>query len=166
MRTHSPRYPQVHAAVRFTHPVDVDPTPEATPAALCGEIAARLIEWGEVGSKAQATAWLLQLVQITKVSPNALWLYLSWQTGDTAAISRSFQMLGEDSSLPKQAVHQNTAKALEKLREVCPELADAMRDLYLTHRPEAGNIRAKVTSPAQNVAVEAAENILGGSRNT
>ena len=157
MRTHAPRYPEVHAAVRFTHPVDVDPTPEATPAALCGEIALRLIELGEVASKAQATAWLVQLVQIAKVSPNALWLYLSWQTGDTAAISRSFQMLGEDSSLDKQGVHQATVKAMEKLREVCPELADAMRELYLIHRPEAGGIRAKVKSPAQNVAVEAAE---------
>jgi hypothetical protein len=166
MRTHSPRYPEVHAAVRFTHPVDVDPTPEVTPAALCGEIAARLIEWGEVGSRAQALAWLVQLVQIAKVSPNALWLYLSYQTGDTAAISRSFQMLGEDSSLPKQAVHQNTVKALEKLRDVCPELAEALTDLYVSHRPESGNIRAKVKSAAQKVADVAAENILGGSRNT
>ena len=157
MSNASARYPQVHAAVRFTHPVDVDPTPEATPAALGGEIALRLIEWGEVGSKAQATAWLVQLVQIAKVSPNALWLYLSWQTGDTAAISRSFKMLGDDSSLDKQGVHQATVKAMEKLREVCPELADAMRDLYLSHRPEAGSIRAKVKSPAQDVAVVAAE---------
>jgi hypothetical protein len=156
----------VHAAVRFTHPVDVDQTPEATPAALCGEIALRLIELGEVASKAQATAWLVQLVQIAKVSPGALWLYLSWQTGDTAAISRSFQMLGEDSSLPKQAVHQSTVKAMEKLREVCPELAKAMGDLYVIHRPEAGSIRAKVKGEVQNVAVVVAENILGGSRST
>ena len=84
-------------------------------------------------------------------------MYLSWQTGDTAAISRSFKMLGDDSSLDKQGVHQATVKAMEKLREVCPELADAMRDLYLSHRPEAGSIRAKVKSPAQDVAVVAAE---------
>lgn len=152
MRTHAPRYPEVHAAVRFTHPVDVDPTPEVTPAALCGEIAARLIEWGEVSSKAQATAWLVQLVQIAKVSPAALWLYLQWQTGDTAAIARSFQLLGEDSSLPKQAVHQTTATALRKLREVCPELSEAMTDLYLGHRPESGNRGPRVKSEAQSVA--------------
>ncbi len=166
MSNPSARYPLIHAAVRFTHPVDVDPTPDVTPAALCAELSQRLIEWGEVGSRAQATAWLVQLVQIAKVSPPALWLYLSWQTGDHAAIARSFRELGEDASLPKQAVHQTTATALEKLREVCPELAKVMQQLYAASRPESGYRGPRVKSAAQNVADEAAENILGGSRNT
>jgi hypothetical protein len=151
----STRHPYAPAEVRFTHPADVDPTPEVTTPQIVAEICARLIEWGEVASKAEATAWLITCVQLAKESPNAMWLYVTWQTGDASAIAKSFAALGAEAALDKQGVHQATTKALDRMGEVVPELAQAMRELYALHRCESGERNNKRRAMRAREEIEA-----------
>lgn len=128
---------------RYVHPHEGEATPEATPGQLIAEISARLIEWSELESKARATSWLVTCVELLKASPTALWLYLSWQTGDAAVISKSFAALAEEAALPKQGIHQSHKLAFAKMAQVFPELAATMRAMFERHRPEAVQTHGK-----------------------
>jgi hypothetical protein len=118
-------------------PIEPDPAPTNTPTALAAEICARLIEWGEVASRGQVCDWLNRLRHLYDADPAAMWLYVTWQTGDSARIAESFEERGAKVALDKQGVHQSTAKGFAAIGKVAPELAKAMRETFEAHAPEA-----------------------------
>ena len=118
-------------------PIEPECTPTNTPAALAAEICARLIEWGEGASRGQVCDWLNRLRHLYDADPAAMWLYVTWQTGDSARIAESVEERGAKVALDKQGVHQATAKGFAAIRRVAPELAEAMRETFEAHAPEA-----------------------------
>ena len=118
-------------------PLEPEPTAPDLGAQLAAEVSARLMEWAETGSRTRVTRWLATLNTLHRADPAAMWLYIAWQTGNTATIAASFEERGKGQALPRQAVQQATAKAFAAMRSVCPELADAMREVFEIHAPEA-----------------------------
>lgn len=119
------------------HPYDEAEEAPNTPAKICAEVAARLVEWGEVASRGAVSHWLSTLHSIYSQDHAAMWLYLAWQTGDTSRIAASFEDRGAATALPKQAVQQSTVRAFAAIAAVCPDLAVAMRETFEAHAPEA-----------------------------
>lgn len=119
-------------------------------AQIVAEIAARLLEWAEASSKPKVSQWLASLIAIHREDPAAMWLYVGWQTGDTAKIAASFENRAAGQALPRQAVQQATARAFEALARVKPELARAMREAFETHSPEAAAHGRDAGDPALN----------------
>ena len=119
------------------HPYDEAEQAPDTAAKIIAEVANRLIEWGELESRTRVTHWLGTLMALHKQDPHAMWLYLNWQTGDTARIAASFEERGRESALPRQAVQQSTARAFDAIRAIMPDLAQAMREAFEIHAPEA-----------------------------
>lgn len=121
-----------------TMPRDFDEPPaERTESCLVAEISARLLEWAELTSDTHVSRWLSTLLVLHRADPAAMWLYVAWQTGDTARIAASFEDRGASSALPRQAVQQATARAFEAMAKVRPDLAKAMREVFEAHAPEA-----------------------------
>jgi len=118
-------------------PIESQQPPPNTGAQICAEIANRLVEWGEEESKTRVTHWLTTVLALHRQDPASMWLYLAWQTGDTARIAASFEERGGATALPRQAVQQATARAFEAIRLVLPDLAKAMRETFEAHAPEA-----------------------------
>ena len=117
---------------------DFDASPaEKTEFCLVAEISARLLEWADLTSDPHVSRWLSTLLVLHRQDPGAMWLYLAWQTGDTARIAASFEERGTDAALPRQAVQQSTARAFEAMAKVRPDLARAMREVFESHAPEA-----------------------------
>lgn len=125
--------------MRPPDPIEIVPDRQAQ---LAAEIAARLVEWAEISSKPRVSQWISTLSALYRADPAAMWLYIGWQTGDTARIAASFEERGKDSALPRQAVQQATAKAFEAIKKVLPDLAQAMRETFEVHAPEAEQTRA------------------------
>lgn len=101
------------------------------------EISARLLEWAELTADSHVSRWLSTLLVLHRADPAAMWLYVAWQTGDTARIAASFEERGVGPALPRQAVQQATARTFEAMAKVRPDLAKAMREVFDAHAPEA-----------------------------
>lgn len=114
-----------------------EPQAKPSPAQLAAEIAARLVEWAEIASQSAVSDWLKRLALIHRADPPALWLYLAWQTGDSARIAASFEEQGDRDAKSRQAVQQQAERAFAALKRVAPELAQAMRETFEAHAPEA-----------------------------
>jgi hypothetical protein len=123
--------------MRPADPIEPEPN---TGAQICAEIANRLVEWSEVESKSRVAHWLGTVLALHRQDPAAMWLYLAWQTGDTSRIAASFEERGGATALPRQAVQQATARAFEAIRLVLPDLAQAMRETFEAHAPEAERV--------------------------
>ena len=91
----------------------------------------------ELTSDTHVSRWLSTLDVLRRADFGAMWLYLAWQTGDTARIASSFEERAGDKALPRQAVQQSTARAFEAMSKVRPDLARAMREVFEAHAPEA-----------------------------
>jgi len=118
-------------------PIEAEEPPENTESKIVAEIAERLIEWSEGKSRVRVSRWLSTLSALHRSDPAAMWLYIAWQTGDTARIASSFEERGVEGALPRQAVQQATARAFDAIRHIMPELAVAMRETFEAHSPEA-----------------------------
>ncbi len=129
--------------VRFAYTYGTPGTLEALAKAspLASEVVALLSEWGaDEGGYMRAKSWLNTLGAIWSTGaagPAMLWLYISFQTGDANQIAASFETRGEAKAVPRQAAHQEFTQALANLRRLNPGLADALRELYERHSPEA-----------------------------
>lgn len=108
---------------------------------LNSEIAERFAEWASYpGGPARLKRWLNLLGAMWATGaggPPMLWLYIEFQTGDARQIAASFEERGEARAVPRQAAHQEFTQALTNLRRLCPDLVDALRELYERHSPEA-----------------------------
>jgi hypothetical protein len=127
----------------FVHPNEETEEPPRTSELVC-EISARLIEWRDATGGAQSrkvSQWLSTVVALYRADPRAMWLYLSWQTGNMQEIARSFEDKGTAAALPRQAVQQATAQAMVAIAKVSPELAASMREIYSALIPETDRPR-------------------------
>jgi hypothetical protein len=133
------------------YPNNGDTPPNYPPAQIAAEICARLLEWRDSTSQVAVSRWLLRLSSLHMADPNALWLYIAWQTGDTAEIAKSFDDRGRESGTSRQCAEQITSRAMDSLARLAPELAVAMRETFQAHSPEAravGNKYAGSTPPS------------------
>jgi hypothetical protein len=129
---------------RWVHPADEPedaPSPEAQ---LVGEIAARFVEWGELASRTRASQWITTCAALQAANPAALWLYVNWQTGDSALIAKTFREIADETASKKQNAHAHQVRAFDAMARVLPDLAAQMRAVYLQHHCEAGPGNAKV----------------------
>ena len=129
------------------HPYDEAEQAPDTAAKIIAEVANRLIEWSELDSRGEVSHWLSTLHAIYTRNHAAMWLYLSWQTGDTSRIAASFEDRGNAVALPKQAVQQSTVRAFAAIAAVCPDLAVAMRETFEAHAPEAKHAPNPASQP-------------------
>ena len=106
-------------------------------AQLAAEICARILEWRDLASRTAVSAWLLKLANLHRADPNALWLYIEQQSGDTTLIAKSFDDRGSASATSRQAAEQATSRSMAAVAAVMPTLAAAMRKTYEAHAPEA-----------------------------
>ena len=109
--------------------------------ALAAEICERLVEWAEAegGAMLRPGDWMMRVGKLYSESPLGFWLYVTAQTGNAVTIAKSFEQLGAEACSPKQAVHQNTMRALEKIDGIFPGLGEALRELARHHRRGAGD---------------------------
>lgn len=110
-------------------------------ASLVAEIASRFIEWrtsSVVLTESKPFKWLQRLARLGRDNPDALWLYLSLQTGDLSALTDTCQNQAADRALDRQAIHQRHQRALADMALHFPELQSVISELDKTFRPPRG----------------------------
>jgi hypothetical protein len=133
---------------RWAHPADEPEDAPCPEAQLAGEIAARFVEWGGLESRARATQWIVTCAALHAANPLALWLYLGYQSGDSAVIAKTFREIADETASKKQNAHAQHARAFDVMARVLPAVAATMRAVYLQHHCEAGPGNAKVIAAA------------------
>ena len=142
------------------HGLSDEAAPAVTTQALAAEICQRLVEWAEVegGAILRPADWLVRCGKLYTESPVGFWLYITSQTGNSETIAKSLEQLARDACSKKQGVHQNVARALEKIDAVFPGLGAAMREQALHHRKTYGRDDLRGLDRAEDRAeVEAGE---------
>ena len=135
-------HPSLHAPIQRTEQ-----------AAIVGEIAARLIQWRSLHlSESPPTKWLLRISLLAQDSPDALWLYLSIQSGDLSALTNTYQEQATALHLSRQDIHQRHTRALEAMTAHFPELKHTITELHHLFRPKRGlNGHKNFAGPSQVV---------------
>lgn len=121
----------------YSAPV-VDALVRSTEAVLVGEIAERLVEWGEAMGRDRPARWLMRVAALAADdrSTDALLIYLRLSTGDLAQITASFSELGAKRARSKQGEQQEQERALHVIASHYPELKTAITELLQKHAPK------------------------------
>lgn len=101
-------------------------------AALCAEIAERLLEWAETTSRARAMGFITKLSAIYQSGTHgraAVWMILRLLKGDLTEITRSYEEIGHERGRTKQAVQQEIEHVIALLDDHFPHLSAAMKQL-------------------------------------
>lgn len=103
----------------------------STEAVLVGEIAERLVEWGEAMGRDRPALWLMRLATLAqdKESTDALLLYLRLCTGDLGQLTASFSELGAARHRSKQGEQQEEERALRVMARHFPEVRRVIEEL-------------------------------------
>ena len=109
--------------------------------ALVAEICARLLEWRSLSpalTESKPTLWLLRLSSLAQDNPDALWLYLSIQSGDLSALTITYQDQASLRHTSRQAIEQKLSRAHQAMSLHFPELKSALDGLQSLCRPPRG----------------------------
>ena len=101
-----------------------DPAPLPESVRIVAEIAARLLELREEDPR-KPVRLLSQLGRVYRISSSSLWIVCEILAANQAG-GKSLAEIGEESFFSKQAIHQRQSRDLAKLREVMPEVAEAI----------------------------------------
>lgn len=124
-------------------------------AALYGEIAARLIELhdgqDEYASPMGRTPliWVLRAARLASQSPQAFWLYLRLQSGDTSDLSATYDEIARKTFRLPSNVLRELEDAIAVLKMHYPELATAITGLRARFRVPRGMPSAQSTEQPQ-----------------
>ena len=107
------------------------PTPAIAPrspevAALCAEVAARLVEWSTLESEHRVEVFMSRLVTLKRDYAPAFWIVLRIMSGDLNEVTRSYSNIGKDKGRSKQAVQQEFERSITAIRIHFPELAESI----------------------------------------
>jgi hypothetical protein len=115
-------------------------SPRAEETALVCEICARLIEWRTLHPLTESTPflWIQRIASLGQDNPDALWLYLSIQSGDLAALTETYEAQASQRASSRQAIEQKLSRASQAMSLHFPELAHTLASLQSHCRPPRG----------------------------
>lgn len=129
------------------------PTQRLEDAAIVSEISARMMEWRSAHLvESKPIEWLLRIAMLAQDNPDALWLYLSLQSGDLSTLTQTFQELADARSMRRQTMHTRHQEAIASMALHFPELKSVITEMDTLFRPARGiNGASKFMGPSQHV---------------
>lgn len=115
------------------------PTHRPEEAAIVAEICARLIEWRSLHLIESAPFnWIQRISSLALDHPDAFWLYISLQSGDLSALTKTYQEQAQERCLDRQSLHERHQSAVHTMSLHFPELQHVIKDLHSIFKPSRG----------------------------